>query len=135
MKTIYPLITILCLLFSVSGCVEEEIPDLTYTIFDDEDYVFFDVTKVEFEPVTNFYKNVRVNYDFVYDQLTAEQQERILKVMVYEGIRLRFEIDPARDFFLDIERRVGSTICYELAFKTDDEDIRGHYPFCVEIRE
>lgn len=121
---------LLFLLF-FSSCVKDEIPDLGYSIIDDDSVDLFEFTNVEYEFYSNLSSNVRVHFK-LHDGLTAFQIDRIESIVVYsEGIY--FEFDAERDFFFDPHRAIGSTICYNLLLKESEEIFSRTTTICIVV--
>ena len=114
-----------------NSCIKDEIPDLSYSIIDDESVDLFEFTNVEYEFYSNLSSNVRVHFK-LHDGLTAFQKDRINKIVVYsEGVD--FEFDSERDFFFDPQRAIGSTVCYNLFFKESEEIFSRTTTICIEV--
>ena len=116
---------ILCyvIIFSTS-CYQEDIPDINENsnLLADPSVNLFELDRVEFEGSSNFFKDVRLYFTTLYDQLEPSQQERINQIIVDYGAG-EYTLDLDRTFFYNPDRRVGTTVCYNLFFKTRTEEV------------
>jgi len=120
------------LLIIMGGCINDEIPELSENILDDDSIEYFNISSIEFEFYSTVRRNVIVNFTSIYDQLSDAQKSKIKNIKV-TGDGDFFTFPPQREYFKSIEKRIGRTLCYEIRFVTITDEEIGIDSFCFEV--
>ncbi len=114
--------------------VENDIEPLEYNVFDDLETELFWLTSYEIIPTTNpERKEVQINFDSVYDDLSPEHQSHIFQTVVYFGNYDRFRFEPDRKFVYFLNMRKGAILCFDLRFCNHQKQNSRANKICVEV--
>lgn len=119
--------------FLFIGCITKDAPSLGYNLFVDEGVELFTITDILKRNTDPNYRDLEVQFSSVYEDLPSAQKESILQIGVWRNGILDSKFDPDREYFIDLDLVVGSTVCYDFAFRVGGEDYSRKTQHCFVV--